>query len=289
MQEITVISGKGGCGKTSLTAAFAALSTGKAVFADCDVDAADLHLILEPEIEKTTDFYSGNLATIDEDKCVGCGKCAKLCRFEALSLNNDKKIEVNPLKCEGCGVCYDNCPVSAIDFPECKCGEWYISNTPYGSMVHARLGAGGENSGRLVSLVRKEAKRIALEKGLDLIVTDGPPGIGCPVIATLTDVSKALIVIEPTMSGEHDLERVLKLTRHFKVPAFVCVNKADINLEITERIEKTTKEAGAEFVGRVRFDHNLTVAQKKQKPVVMFSDEGAAEDIKNVWERLLNG
>ncbi|MBU4480684.1 4Fe-4S binding protein, partial [Patescibacteria group bacterium] len=178
MREIVIISGKGGTGKTSLTAAFAALAK-NSVLCDADVDAADLHLLMQPEIRQQTDFMGGGIAVINPDLCIGCGTCMELCRFEAIT----DRFEVDTIRCEGCGVCVDFCPEKAIDFPTKRCGEWYLSDTRFGPMVHARLGIAEENSGKLVSLIRKEVRQLAEERGADLVITDGPPGIGCPVIA----------------------------------------------------------------------------------------------------------
>jgi MinD superfamily P-loop ATPase len=214
IQECVIISGKGGTGKTSVTASFAALSAGRAVLADCDVDAADLHLVLTPKIIESTDFRSGNEAVIRSGTCTGCGTCAELCRFDAIHYVKrpfgKALYEVAPVACEGCGVCVRFCPAQAIAFPERLCGEWMLSETRCGPMVHACLCAAAENSGKLVATVRQEARRVAKERGLPLIITDGPPGIGCPVIASVTGADRVLVVTEPTVSGEHDLARVLR-------------------------------------------------------------------------------
>ena len=213
MKELIVISGKGGTGKTSLMAAFASLAENK-VLCDADVDAADLHLIMAPEVRERRDFQSGNTAVIDQDKCTECGQCLDLCRWNAIS--ND--FEVNAIACEGCGVCVYFCPEKAIDFPENTCGEWFVSDTRFGPMVHARLGIAEENSGKLVTLVRQQAGKLAEAKNLDLILTDGPPGVGCPVIASVGGATAVLIVTEPTVSGVHDMQRVAQLAAHFKFP-----------------------------------------------------------------------
>jgi MinD superfamily P-loop ATPase len=288
MKELVVISGKGGTGKTSLAASLAVLS-GRSVIADCDVDAADLHLILSPQVRERRDFLSGNEAVIREQDCLGCGECLSLCRFDAVKRKNgpDGKAvyTIDPASCEGCGVCVRFCPPKAIDFPERLCGEWMVSDTRAGPMVHARLNIAAENSGKLVSTVRREARRIAGEENRSLILVDGPPGIGCPVIASVTGATKVLIVTEPTVSGEHDLERVLALARHFKIPAAVCVNKWDLNGEMTERIEKKAAEAGARVTGRIRYDQSVTSAQKQEKAVVE-TPSPCAEDIRAIWDHL---
>lgn len=288
MRELVVLSGKGGTGKTSLAASFAVLA-GDAVVADCDVDAADLHLVLAPRPRQRRDFTSGRVAVIRPQDCTGCGACADLCRFDAIGGetrgDGAPVFRVDPVGCEGCGVCVRFCPVQAIDFPERLCGEWLISDTRCGPMVHARLKAAAENSGKLVALVRREARRLAEEEKRERIIVDGPPGIGCPVIASLSGASLVLAVTEPTVSGEHDLERVLSLARHFQVPAAVCVNKWDLNPEMTGRIEKRAAAAGARLTGRVRYDAGVTAAQLREQAVV---ETGApcVDDIREIWNNL---
>jgi MinD superfamily P-loop ATPase len=288
MHELVVISGKGGTGKTSLTASLAVLA-GRSVVADCDVDAADLHLILSPQVRERRDFFSGNTAVIREADCAGCGECMALCRFEAVIRKEgpagNPVFAVDPASCEGCGVCVRFCPQQAVDFPQRLCGEWMISDTRAGPMVHARLNIAAENSGKLVSTVRREARRIAQEENLQLILVDGPPGIGCPVIASVTGASQVLVVTEPTVSGAYDLERVLSLARHFKIPAAVCVNKWDLNSGVTERIEQEAKQGGARIAGRIRYEPSVTAAQMQGKAVVETASPCAA-DIQSVWERV---
>lgn len=290
IHELVVISGKGGTGKTSVAASLAVLA-GHLVIADCDVDAADLHLILSPAIEQRHDFYSGRQAVIRPADCIGCGDCMSYCRFDAVLMSQERTdqpvFSVDPFACEGCGVCVRFCPVKAIDFPERLCGEWMISSTRCGPMVHARLAAAAENSGKLVSLVRQEARRIAEESGRTRILVDGPPGIGCPVIASLTGASQVLAVTEPTLSGEHDLGRLLALTRHFNIPATVCVNKYDIDVGMTERIERAAAQAGAAVIGRIRYDRTVTRAQMQAKAVVE-TDSPAADDFRRIWNRLID-
>lgn len=289
MKELVVVSGKGGTGKTSITASFAVLAE-RPVVADCDVDAADLHLVLFPKIKEQHEFRSGHEAVIRQDDCFGCGACLWHCRFKAVQASGKRgqraRFFIDPVSCEGCGVCVRFCPEHAIDFPERLCGEWMISETRCGPMVHARLGVAAENSGKLVSLVRREAKRIAEENNSPLIITDGPPGIGCPVIASLTGASLVLAVTEPTVSGAHDLERVLSLTRHFHIPALVCVNKWDINPDMTTSIEQAAVASGAEVVARIPYDPEVTAAQMNNKAVVEFGNDAAAKKIKEVWERI---
>lgn len=288
IKELIIISGKGGTGKTSVTASFAMLAE-NAVMADCDVDAADLYLILQPDIQYREKFKSGHLASIRPEDCVGCGECFKLCRFGAVRQSENQTDEapylIDPLACEGCGVCVRFCPEKAIDFDEQICGEWFVSDTRHGPMVHAKLGIGAENSGKLVSMVRQEARKLAENLGRNLIIVDGPPGIGCPVIASITGASMTLVITEPTVSGEHDLERVLALTKHFNIPTAVCVNKWDLNPAMTRRIEKKAVEAQAEIAGRVRFDPAVTTAQINTLATVEYDGE-AADDIRQLWENI---
>jgi MinD superfamily P-loop ATPase len=282
MKELIIISGKGGTGKTSLLAAFASLAA-KTVLCDADVDAADLHLIMDPKVLKHSDFQSGNTAVINKEKCTGCGLCRDLCRWEAIS----DEFEVNSVDCEGCGVCVDLCPEKAVDFPINTCGEWYISDTRFGPMVHARLGIAEENSGKLVTLVRREARKLGEEKKLDLILTDGPPGVGCPVIASIGGADAVLIVTEPTVSGIHDMERVVDLAAHFKVPAMICVNKSDLNLRLTRDIEKFARQAGVPCLGRIPFDPIFTKAMIQAQTIFEYntgSEAGGA--IRKIWKGL---
>ena len=260
MKEIVIISGKGGTGKTSLTASFAILAENP-VLCDTDVDAADLHLLLQPEILQQTEFSGGCLAIIDKEKCTVCGYCRDLCRFEAISEN----FQVDPINCEGCGVCVDLCPEHAIYFPRQKSGDWFTSATKVGPMVHARLGIGEENSGKLVSLIRKEAHRLAEENHRRLILTDGPPGIGCPVIATITNCDAVVIVVEPTVSGFHDIRRVAELTSHFGVQTMLCVNRFDLNMKITEKIEKFGHDHDFAVLPRIPFDPDFTKAMVERR------------------------
>ncbi len=287
MKEIVVISGKGGTGKTSITASFAALAKGKAVVADCDVDAADLHLLLDPDRKRQIPFFSGHTALVNSERCTGCGRCMTLCRFGAIRNDAaDGTCRVDPIACEGCGVCVRFCPSEAITFQENRCGEWYVSSTRFGTMVHARLGIAAENSGRLVTLVRTEAKRLAEEQQARYVLIDGSPGIGCPVIASLTAAQLAVIVIEPTVSGVHDLRRIAGLTRQLGVPSIVCVNKWDINPAMTETIRCFTETEGIGFAGTVRYDRGVTAAQRAGKAVVEFSEGPVAEDIIGVWQQV---
>jgi MinD superfamily P-loop ATPase len=288
IREIVIVSGKGGTGKTSLAASLAVLAD-RPVIADCDVDAADLHLVLTPRVRERHDFYGGHEAVVREADCSGCGLCFEYCRFDAVTMrprpDGQAAAAIDPVSCEGCGVCVEFCPVKAIDFPERLCGEWMVSETRCGPMVHARLGVAAENSGKLVSTVRREARRIAEEGNHSLLIVDGPPGIGCPVIASVTGASLVLAVTEPTVSGEHDLERVLSLSRHFNIPAAVCVNKWDLNPEMTKRIEDKARRDGAQIAGRIRYDRSVTLAQMQEKAVVEMKSP-CVEDVRNVWDHL---
>jgi len=290
--EIVVISGKGGTGKTSIVAAFASLAE-SAVFADCDVDAADLHLILHPRIKQTHDFSGGKRASIVTEKCIGCGRCEDVCNFDAALFNGpanyivEKTYKIDPIACEGCKVCVEFCPVNAIEFKDAVNGRWFISDTRFGPMVHAKLGIAQENSGKLVSLIRKEAKRIATEQNKNLIIVDGSPGIGCPVIASITGADLVLVVTEPTLSGQHDLDRVLELTGHFGIPTAVCVNKYDINPKITEVIEKRASEKNVRAIGKIAYDVAVTKAQIAAKTIVEYSSNGLKNQIVSLWDSVL--
>jgi len=278
MNEIVILSGKGGTGKTSIVASFAALAQSK-VLADCDVDAADLHILLKPKVKVEKEFWSGQVAFVDEEKCTECGLCQELCRFGAI-----EDFKVAPIACEGCGLCYQVCPVDAIAMKESMSGYSFISETKYGHLCHARLGIAQENSGKLVALVRQNAKFIAERENLDYIITDGPPGIGCPVISSLSGASLALLVTEPTLSGIHDLERVLGVCRHFGVPALVCINKYDINRENTKEIERYCLNQGVEVASKIPFDNVVTKALIKQLPVVEYSDGKVSREIEKLWQ-----
>lgn len=288
MKELVVISGKGGTGKTSVVASFAFLAK-KAVLADCDVDAADLHLVLGPKVVSRQQFVGGSKARILSDHCVACGKCIAVCRYNAISMigpPNDviaKTCAVDRLACEGCGVCRHVCPADAVEFAPAITGEWFISDARCGPMIHARLGVAAENSGKLVSQVRSAAKATAQEHDLPLIIVDGPPGIGCPVIASLAGADAALIVTEPTLSGMHDLGRIAQLTRHFGIKTLACVNKWDINPQITQQIEDEVLARGLAVAGRLRYDPAVTQAQINKQAVVEYSYTGISEDMQTLW------
>jgi MinD superfamily P-loop ATPase len=290
--ELVVISGKGGTGKTSIVASLAVLAE-EVVLADCDVDAADLHLVLEPTVVERHSFDSGHEAVIRPEDCDACGICHEVCRFDAVQrVEEPPGFRIDPIACEGCGVCVHLCPRQAIDFSDRRCGDWFLSDTRCGPMVHARLGIAAENSGKLVTLVRDQAKQVSQRLGRTPILIDGPPGIGCPVIASITGASGVLIVTEPTVSGLHDMTRVLQLTRHFGIRAAVCVNRWDLHPEGARRIEELAREHDALAVGRIRYDPTVTRAQVEARAVVEL-DGPAADDIRDLWLRLgpwwLNG
>lgn len=281
MKQVTIISGKGGTGKTTITAAFASLAQ-NAVLADCDVDAADLHLILEPKIKYDEEFYGGKVAEIDVTLCNRCGVCQDLCRFDAI---NDFSIDAT--RCEGCKVCALACPEKAICMQDKLSGHWYISETRCGPMVHARLGIAEDNSGKLVSVVRQQAKLIAESENHELVIVDGPPGIGCPVIASITGVDLVLVVVEPTLSGIHDMERVLQTAAHFNIPALVCVNKYDINHENKEQIEARCAERGVEVIGKIPYNKNVTAAMIQKKSVIEHECGEVTKTTEEIWGNVL--
>jgi len=283
-----VISGKGGTGKTSIVASFAALAE-NVVLADCDVDAADLHLVLDPKTVRRESFSGGKRARIDPGRCTRCGRCEELCRFDAIGRDapgvgsGEGAFRVDPVACEGCGVCAWFCPEDAIEFAPAVNGEWYVADTRHGPMVHARLGVAEENSGKLVSTVRTAAQAVAEQRGFDLVLIDGSPGIGCPVIASITGATLVLIVTEPTLSGLHDLGRVADVASHFGIPGRVCVNKWDLNPDVAAEIERQAELRGLAVAGRVRYDRAVTDAQVRRQAVVEYRDNGCAADIRAAW------
>ncbi|MBE0433436.1 ATP-binding protein [candidate division WOR-3 bacterium] len=286
MKQIVVISGKGGTGKTVITASFAVLAKNK-VMVDCDVDAADLHLLLKPRIIEQHEFKGLPKASIDHTRCNGCGECVSLCRYGAIiqTGSDNSSVEIDPIACEGCGVCKYACPVEAICMVDNVAGEWYVSETAYGPMVHARLGIAAENSGKLVTTVRQHARSIAERDGAAYVIIDGPPGIGCPVIASLSGVDLALIVTEPTLSGIHDMKRVIGVAKHFGVPAACVVNKYDINPDNTENIERWCAENRLPVLGKIPFDLSVTESITAGLPVVAYADNAVTMEIMKIWER----
>jgi MinD superfamily P-loop ATPase len=284
MREIVVISGKGGTGKTSITAAFAHLAANK-VICDLDVDAPDLHLLLDPTVVRDEAFISGHEAVIDPEKCVGCGLCASMCRYDAIDRDGDV-YRIAPLRCEGCKVCVAFCPEQAIDFPDRHCGQRYLSDTRFGPMIHAQLFPGQENSGLLVSRLKKEARVLAEERGLDLILCDGAPGIGCPVIASLSQTDLAVVVTEPTPSGVHDLERVAGLCDHFRTKVAVIINKHDLNPEHAGRIDALCSEKGYSLLARLPHDTAVTEAMVRRQAVTEGPDSEIARNIREAWLKI---
>jgi MinD superfamily P-loop ATPase len=281
VKELVVISGKGGTGKTSIVASFAALAENK-VMADCDVDAADLHLLLEPRVKERGEFFSSRSAVIDAQRCTQCGTCREVCRYRAIG----EDFVVNQIACEGCGVCVYFCPQEAVALRENRSGEWFTSDTRFGPLVHARLGIAEENSGKLVALVRQKAKEIAEKEGRDLILVDGAPGIGCPVISSITGADALLVVTEPTLSGIHDMKRVVELAAHFHTPVFICMNKFDLNPELTSQVEGFCRERQMKLVGKIPYDTVVTKAMVQGRTVVEYSSGVVAKEIEKLWRQI---
>ncbi len=281
MKELTIISGKGGTGKTSVTASFATLAPNRVVV-DADVDAANLYLTLAHKTIHSENFIGGSLAEIDPALCTQCGDCLERCQFGAIS----EDFVVDPIACEGCKVCVHFCPEDAISFERQVCGEKFLSETDNGPMVHARLGIAQENSGLLVSALRQQAREIAKKKGIPLIILDGPPGIGCPVIASITNSDALLIVTEPSMSGMHDMERVKSLADQMRVPTYLCINKSDLNQEKTDAMKAFALEHNIKFAGEIPFDREVTASMNANKSLVEFSQGPAAQAMKKVWQNV---
>ncbi|MGC8603975.1 MAG: ATP-binding protein [Desulfomonilaceae bacterium] len=281
MKEVTVISGKGGTGKTSITASFAFLAE-NVVLADCDVDAADLHILAQPQIIHEENFIGGKKAVIDHDKCSNCGTCSENCRYDAIS----ESFVVDHTACEGCALCHYICPESAVNMVEILNGKWFISNTRFGPMVHANLIPGEENSGKLVALVRNQAKLMAEEKNMDLVIVDGAPGVGCPVISSITGVDYVVIVTEPTMSGLHDMKRVAELVRGFNIPSSLIINKWDIHPGMSNEIERYANSENIALAGKIPYDKTVTQSMVKRKTVVEEGSSPAANAIIQVWKEL---
>lgn len=276
MKEITIISGKGGTGKTSIAASFAVLAKNH-VIADCDVDAANLHLLLNPKTINKRNFWGLPRVEIVPEKCIECGLCEELCRYGAI-----KAGVIDKLSCEGCLVCYNACPVGAMRLVENLAGEWYISHTRYGPFVHARLGIAQDNSGKLVAEVRRQAKNLAEQEGKEIIITDGPPGIGCPVISSLGGTDLALVIAEPTLSSIHDLTRILNLTAHFNVQTLVCINKWDINPQNSKLIDDMCRQMKVPVIGKIGYDPAVIAAAMEKKPVVKIVST-VVDDIVDLW------
>jgi len=284
--EVTVVSGKGGTGKTVLVSSLARLLDSK-VMADCDVDAPDLHLLLKPRVLRAVAFSGGKIASIDEDRCTGCGQCAEHCRFDAVhQVPGSRYYRVDRIGCEGCGVCFYVCPEAAVELDDNQNGTWYVSDTDFGPLVHACLDPAEENSGKLVSIVRKEARNLAEREGLRYIIVDGPPGIGCPVISSITGTELVVIVTEPTVSGFHDCERVVSLARHFGVPAAAVINKYDLNLEATVRAEAFFEKESIALLGKIPYGLEVSRAIADAKLVVDMEDSPVATELRAVGDAL---
>ena len=281
MKQIVIISGKGGTGKTVLTGSFAVLAKNK-VMLDCDVDAADLHLLLHPKVKDRHEFRSGQTAVIDKNLCKECGKCISVCRFGAIKAD----YSIEHFSCEGCALCSHICPQEAIHMVENIAGEWFVSDTQYGLFVHAKLGIGEENSGKLVAKIRQIAKELAEKQALDYVIIDGPPGIGCPVIASLSGVDYALIVTEPTLSGLHDAKRVMEVAKHFNIPVKLVVNKYDLNEAMTKRIEEFCRKHDVPVIGKIAFDKDVVKALVVGKTIVEYARCAAGEEVRKIWEEL---
>ncbi len=285
MRQLVILSGKGGTGKTSITASFASLAAREFVLADCDVDAPDLHFLLQPQVQRAHEFSSSSLPEIDLATCTACGLCMAHCRFGAI----DPGYTIDDIACEGCGLCAHVCPEDAIAMKPAASGYWYQSTTGQGTMVHARLNFGEGNSGKLVTRVKEEAVRVAEELGVRGILVDGPPGIGCPVIAALSGASDALLVTEPSISAVHDLKRIMAVCRHFGIPASICINRCDLDEEYSAIIAQLAHDTGLPVVGRIPYDENVTWALIGGKTIVDYDDGPAARAIRGMWESISTG
>ncbi len=281
-KEIVVISGKGGTGKTTLVGSFAHLASQK-VMVDCDVDASDLHLLLNPRVREEHEFYGGSIASIDKEKCSECGFCESMCRFEGI-----KDFQVNSLNCEGCHFCYHLCPEGAIEMKEEMAAKWYLSETRHGPLIHGRMGIGAENSGKLVAALRRKSWELAREEGARYIISDGPPGIGCPVIASITGADLALIITEPSLSGLHDLERIADTSKHFRVPLLACINKYDLHEGKSQEVEDFCGKKDIKVAARIGFDPGVSASLVEGVPLTEYSQGRASREVKSLWQEILN-
>ncbi|GAQ94268.1 MinD superfamily P-loop ATPase [Thermodesulfovibrio aggregans] len=281
MKEILIISGKGGTGKTFFTGCLATSLNNK-ILVDCDVDAANLHLLLHPEIKQTYDFIGGKIASIDETRCIQCGACKEVCKFNAI---NDR-FQVEDFSCEGCTICSYVCPEKAIILKDRISGKYFLSETKYGILIHARLGIAQENSGKLVTKLREIAKETAQSEGADYIVIDGPPGVGCPVMASMTGVDLVVAVTEPTVSGMHDLSRVIELSKHFNIPVKVVINKYDLNTEMSSDIVKMVESSGIEVCGKIPFSEDILASVKAGKPFLEFTKNSLTIEIEELIDKI---
>lgn len=286
MKELTVLSGKGGTGKTTVAAALASVAK-NAVFCDNDVDAADLHLIFQPEVKEVYTFNSGNKAVIQEESCINCGLCEEKCRFDAIHINPAGQYEINPFQCEGCRLCERICPENAIAITKNNNNFWYVSDTRFGTLVHAKMGAGEENSGKLVTQVRQKAKDLALASEAGFIINDGPPGIGCAAISSVTGTDLVLLVIEPTLSGLHDAKRLVELIENFRIPILAIINKFDLNPAVTANVIDFLTEKNIRLIGKINFDKNVVYSMVAQQTVVEFSPKSKfSREIYYIWEEI---
>ena len=286
MKEVVVISGKGGTGKTSITAAFAVLARNDIVVADCDVDAADMHLLLEPDFANANDFYSGFLAEIDQDKCTQCGDCANICRFDAIPYDTGL-YTIDSLACEGCGYCERICPSEAIKMVEQNVGKWYISKLRIDcDMVHARLGIGAENSGKLVAKVKKEARLLAEKSKKNMVLVDGSPGVGCPVVSSLSGADFVVFVTEPTISGLHDLKRVHQLVKKFQIRSGCIINKYNLNMDMYLEIEKYLNEENIISLAKIPYDESFTEAMTMARTIIEYDNNALSEILLAGWGNL---
>lgn len=286
MKEIVVISGKGGTGKTSIAASFAVLGGSDVIVADCDVDAADMHLLLKPDFEFSEEFYSGEIAYIEQSKCIVCGKCAEVCRFDAISFANSQYY-INPLRCEGCGYCSQVCPASAIINKSRLSGKWFVSNIKTGSkMIHARLDIGADNSGKLVAKVKNEAKKLASEEAKPFILIDGSPGIGCPVVSSLSGANFVVLAVEPSVSGVHDLKRVYQVVKNFNIKAGCIINKANLNPEKHQEIKDFLLEENISHLADIPYDENFTKAMVNGMTIIEYDQNELKKILSQTWEKI---
>jgi len=286
MKQVVIISGKGGTGKTFITSSIAAIANNK-VISDCDVDAADLHLMLSPVVKEKHIFKSGKVAIVDKKSCTGCNQCIDVCRFDAITPFEDV-VNIDPISCDGCGICARICPVGAIKMEEKVSGEWYISETKYGTMVHAKLNIAEENSGKLISVIRKKASEIAEAEKKDFVIIDGSPGIGCPVISSISGTDCAIVVTEPTMSGLHDAKRVVQTARHFGVSPCIIINKYDLNIDMSDKIEDFAREEKINIIGKIPFDKIVVESITNGIPLVEYSKGKIVDNLYAIWEKVLN-